>query len=97
MQEGMYTATEYREPALEPGAAYQGPIETVIGSYGQEADAIAAARERWKAFRTSDSHDVAWWIVRKDGEGLARWIAESRSSVERVLDLRTNELIEVEA
>ena len=96
MQEGMFTATEYREPALEPGMAYEGPIETLIGTYRDESVAIEAARTRWKEFRASDSHDVAWWIVRKDGEGLARWIAESRSSVERVLDLRTNELVEVE-
>ena len=97
MQEGMFTATEYREPALEPGMAYQGPIETLIGTFTDEREAIEAARDLWKDYRQSDSHDVAWWIVRKQGEGLARWIAESRSSVERVLDLRTNELVEVEA
>lgn len=97
MQEGIFTATEYREPALEPGMAYQGPIETLIGSFNDEREAIEAARRSWRDFRASDSHDVAWWIVRKDGEGLARWIAESRSSVERVLDLRTNALVEVEA
>ncbi len=96
MQEGNFTATEYREPALEPGMAYQGPVETLIGTFEDERDAIEAARGRWKDFRMSDSRDVAWWIVRKQGEGLARWIAESRSSVERVLDLRTNELVEVE-
>lgn len=97
VQEGIFTATEYREPALEPGMAYQGPIETLIGRFNDERDAIDAARNKWKAYRESDSHDVAWWIVRREGEGLARWIAESRSSVERVLDLRTNELVEVEA
>jgi hypothetical protein len=97
VQEGIYTATEYREPALEPGMAYQGPIETLIGNFTDEREAIEAARRNWRAYRESDSRDVAWWIVRKEGEGLARWIAESRSSVERVLDLRTNELVEVEA
>lgn len=97
MQESIFTATEFREPALEPGMPYEGPIETLIGSYTDESEAVAAARTLWKDFRMSDSHDVAWWIVRRQGEGLARWIAESRSSVERVLDLRTNELIEVEA
>ena len=97
MQEGSFTATEYREPALEPGMAYQGPVETSIGTFSDERDAIEAARVRWKAFRASGSRDVAWWIVRAQGEGLARWIAESRSSVERVLDLRTNELVELEA
>ncbi len=96
MREGTYTATEFREPALEPGMPYQGPIETLIGSYTDEAEAVEAARLQWKAFRQSNSHDVAWWIVRHQGEGLARWIAESRSAVERVLDLRTNELVEVE-
>jgi len=96
MQEGIYTATEFREPALEPGMPYQGPIETLIGTYTDESEAVAAARSMWREFRLSDSHDVAWWIVRRQGEGLARWIAESRSSVERVLDLRTNELVEVE-
>lgn len=97
MQEGIFTATEYREPALEPGTAYQGPIETLIGNFNDERHAVEAARRYWRAHRESGSRDVAWWIVRKDGEGLARWIAESRSSVERVLDLRTNELVEVEA
>ena len=90
MQEGSYTATEFREPALEPGMPYQGAIETLIGSYDNESDAISAARALWREFQTSDSHDVAWWIVRKQGEGLARWI-------ERVLDLRTKELVELEA
>ena len=97
MQEGVFTATEYREPALEPGMPYQGPIETLIGAFTEEREAIEAARAKWKAFREGDSRDVAWWIVRRQGEDLARWIAESRSSVERVLDLTTNELVEIEA
>ena len=96
MQEGIFTATEYREPALEPGMPYQGPIETLIGTYDGEPDAIEAARQLWKAYRESGSRDVAWWIVRRQGEDLARWIAESRSSVERMLDLTTHELVEVE-
>jgi hypothetical protein len=97
MQEGSYTATEYREPALEPGMPYQGAIETLIGTFDEERLAIEAARILWKEFQASDSHDVAWWIVRRQGEELARWIAESRSSVERVLDLTTHQLVEVEA
>ena len=96
MQEGIFTATEYREPALEPGMPYQGPIETLLGTFANETDAIEAGRIKWKAFRQSDSHDVAWWIVRRQGEELARWIAESRSSIERVLDLTTHELVEVD-
>ena len=44
MQEGIFTATEYREPALEPGMPYQGPIETLLGTFANEPDAIEAAR-----------------------------------------------------
>ena len=97
MQEGTFTATEFREPALEPGMAYSGPSENLLGTFEDEREAIEVARMRWKDFRASGSRDVAWWIVRREGEDLARWIAESRSSIERVLDLRTNELVEVEA
>lgn len=96
MQEGTFTATEYREPVPEPGVPYRGPIEMSLGTFDAETDAIEAARGKWKAYRASGSNDVAWWIVRRDGESLARWIAESRSSVERVLDLTTHELVEVE-
>jgi hypothetical protein len=35
-------------------------------------------------------------VVRVTGETLARWIADSGSPVERVLDLRTNQLVEVQ-
>ena len=97
MQESFFTATEYCEPALEPGMPYQGPIETLIGTFGEEPEAIEAARLRWKAFRQGDSRDIAWWIVRRQGEDVTRWIAESRSSMERVLDSTTNELVEIDA
>jgi hypothetical protein len=97
MQEGIYTATEFREPALVSGMPYQGAIETLIGTFSNEREAIETARLLWRQFRASDSHDVAWWIVRRSGEDLARWIAESRSSTERVLDLTTQELVELEA
>ena len=56
MQEGIFTATEYREPALEPGMRYEGPIETLIGNFTDERDAIEAARGLWKEFRLSGSH-----------------------------------------
>jgi len=86
----------YREPALEPGMTFPGTEETVIGVYDDELEAIAVGRAAWKAFRESGSHDVAWWIVRAEGEQLARWIADSASPKERVLDLRTNTLVEVD-
>jgi hypothetical protein len=92
---GQFETVQFVEPALEPGQRYTGPIETLLGSFDVEAEAIANGREAWIAHRGSDSHDVAWWIVRVPGESLARWIADSRSPVERVLDLTTNQLVEV--
>lgn len=90
-----YELVEFVEPAFAEGGSFAGTLERVLGVYDVEADAIAAGRSAWKAFRASGSNDVAWWIVRAPGESLARWIADAASPVERVLDLTTNELIEV--
>ena len=90
-----YEAVEFVEPAFQEGGSFAGTLERVLGVYDIEAEAIATGRSAWKAFRASGSTDVAWWIVRAPGESLARWIADAASPVERVLDLRTNELVEV--
>jgi hypothetical protein len=90
-----FEAVEFREPALVPGARPTDPIETSLGHFADEADAVAAARLAWRGFRASPTSDVAWWLVRVQGEELARWIAESRSDVERMLDLTTLELVSV--
>lgn len=90
-----FEAMQYVEPAFGPGEAFPGTQETRLGFFNSEDDAIDVAREAWAAHRASDSHDVAWWIVRVPGETMARWIADSRSPVERVLDLRSNQLVEV--
>lgn len=94
-QSGVFTATQFVEPALEPGQRYEGPQESVLGTFEEEASAIDVARRAWLAFREVESHDVAWWIVKAEGEELARWIADSRSDFERVLDLTTRTLVEV--
>lgn len=94
-QAGQFEAVEFREPALQPGERYTGPIETSLGTFEVEADAIAAGRAAWKAFLDNPTKDVAWWMVRVEGEDLARWIAESRTEVERVLDLTTKQLVVV--
>jgi hypothetical protein len=91
----VFEAVEFREPALQPGDRYTGPIETSLGKFGVELDAIAAARDAWQGYLANPTKDVAWWLVRVEGEELARWIAESRSDVERVLDLTTNQLVAV--
>ena len=90
-----FEAVEFREPALVPGERPSDPIETSLGHFEEEADALAVARAAWRGFRENHSTDVAWWLVRAQGEELARWIAESRSDVERVLDLTTLQLMEL--
>ena len=91
----VFETVEFREPALQPGERYTGPIETSLGTFEVEGDAIAVGRQAWKAFLANPTNDVAWWLVRVEGEELARWIAESRSNVERVLDLTTKQLVEL--
>jgi hypothetical protein len=88
-----FEAVEFREPALRPGERPTDPIETSLGRFEHEADAVKVARAAWRGFRQNPNRDVAWWLVRVAGEDLARWIAESRSDVERVLDLTTRQLI----
>ena len=90
----VFTAMQFVEPALEPGQRYTGPQETLLGTFDNEADAVTAGRAAWTAFRAKESADVAWWVVRANDEELARWIADSRSEFERVLDLTTNQLVE---
>lgn len=90
-----YELVEFVEPALPEGGVFAGTRERVLGVFDLEAEAIASGRQAWNAFRESGSSDVAWWIVRVPGEALARWIADGASPVERVLDLSSNELIEV--
>jgi hypothetical protein len=90
-----YELVEFVEPAFREGAAFQGTKERILGLFTAEVVAIDAGRKAWMAFRESGSQDVAWWVVRVPGETLARWIADGGSPVERVLDLRTNQLVEV--
>ena len=86
---------ELVEPAFREGGAFQGTQERRLGVFNAEVLAIDAGRKAWTAFRESGSQDVAWWVVRTPGETLARWIADGGSPVERVLDLRTSQLVEL--
>lgn len=90
-----YELVEFIEPAFHEGGAFTGTHERVVGQFGAESDAVEVGRKAWRSFRESGSNDVAWWIVRVPGETLARWIADSGSPVERVLDLRTKQLIDL--
>jgi len=86
-----FELVEFVEPALGEGAHFGGTESRVLGVFETEAVAVAEGRARWKAFQASGSTDVAWWIVRD----LARWIADGSNATERVLDLTTNTLVEV--
>ncbi len=91
-----FEAMQFVEPTFGPGEAFPRTVETRLGVFDSEVEAIRAARAAWQAHRAANTNDVAWWIVRHPGETLATWIADSRSPTERVLDLRTNRLVEAD-
>jgi hypothetical protein len=90
-----FEAVQFVDP--DPRNASDGldTVETVIGVFGTEREAIETARRAWKAFKAAERSEVAWWLVRVPGETLARWLADSRSDYERVVDLRTGRLIDM--
>lgn len=87
----MFEAVQYIDRKADPTAP---PEETVLGEYRDEADAVEMARSARDVF--TDAEDYAWWLVRQSGARLARWIADSRSDKEFVLDLTSGELVEVD-
>lgn len=86
-----FEAVEQIELRSQPGSPIQ---EQRLGEFHSEDDAIAAGRVARETFLASGRNDYAWWIVRVPGQTLARWIADSSSDKEFVLDLRTGELVE---
>lgn len=88
-----FEVVEFREPAPMPGQPFEGTVETELGTFESEAEAVAVGRTAWRSGRVSGTTDVCWWIVRVPGESLARWIADVASDHEQVLDLRTNTLV----
>lgn len=91
-----FETVQFLEPAFGPGEVFPGTVETQLGVFAAEHEAIDMDRAAWRNHRESGSRDVAWWLVRVSGEALARWIADGGSPVERVLDIRTNQLVEVD-
>lgn len=87
----MFEAVEFIDRKAEPTAP---PEERLLGVYDNEVDAVEVARSARASFDAVE--DYAWWIVRQAGARLARWIADSRSDKEFVLDLTSGELVEVE-
>lgn len=87
----MFEAVEFIDRKAHPTAP---PEERILGTFADETRAVEVARAAREAFGPSE--DYAWWIVRQSGARLARWIADSRSTKEFVLDLTSGELVEVE-
>jgi len=90
-----FELVEFCEPTPEPGQPFPGTLQTVVGVYEIETEAIDIGRRRWSDMRASGTTDVMWWVVRVPGETLARWVADRGSADEQILDLRTNELVVV--
>lgn len=86
-----YEAVEHFELRDRPGDP---PTLRLLGVSSSEDEAIAIARRAREAFVSSGRTDYAWWVVREPGMTLARWIADSTSDKEFVLDLRSGELVE---
>lgn len=91
-----FELVEFRDPSVVSGEPVQATLVTVIDTYDTEQPAIEHGRLVWQEGRLSGTHDVCWWIVRKQGEGLARWIADAASDAEQALDLTTNRLVRVD-
>jgi hypothetical protein len=87
----MFEAVEFIDRKADPTAP---PEETILGTFADEAEAVEVARGARAGFDHTEGY--AWWLVRQSGARIARWIADSRSSKEFVLDLTSGELIEVE-
>ena len=89
-----FEAVHYVEPDVVPGMRYDGPLETRLGVFESEVEAIEVARDAWLDARARFPKRVAWWVVRRPGEQIARWIADSRSAHEKYVDLTTMELLD---
>ncbi len=87
----MFEAVQFIEYREEPE-----PVETHLGEFVQELDAVAVARKARQEFLESGAEEYAWWVVRAPGARLANFIADSKSNKEFVLDLSSGQLIEVE-
>lgn len=87
----MYEALETIDFKDRPGSP---PQQELLGRFRTETEAIEAARLARERFMTSGLQDFAWWIVRFEGAKLARWIADSSSDKEFMLDLRSGQLVE---
>jgi hypothetical protein len=91
----MFQAVRYVEEEKQKGLVAPVPTLFEIGRYSDESLAVAAARVSMGEFFRNGRPEYAWWIVRQVGDEVARWIADSRTRREFMVDLTTNRLVEV--
>ena len=73
-------------------------VETHLGECQNVDVAIEEARRAWRGFEVVvGSEAYAWWVVRAQGEKLARWIADNHSHKEFAVDIRSGSLVEIRA
>jgi hypothetical protein len=88
----MFEALEYREQTFPTS----GVDERLLGIFEEASDAVSVARERRALVQASGpGPEYVWWVVKRHRARVADWIADSRSSKEFVLDLRSGRLVEV--
>lgn len=88
----MFEAIEYIEEELD-GIPTGVNLERMLGEFDNERDAVNAARKAREDY--GDRHEYAWWVVRRRGERLALWIADSHSDKEFLVDLGTEHIIDL--
>ncbi len=88
----MYEVVENIELRDRPGLP---PTSRLVGSYVNAAEALEVGRRLWREYAESGRLDYAWWTVKKEGSSVAEWIADSRSSKEFALDIRSGQLVEI--
>lgn len=86
----MYEVVEFVEMR-----GHSAPTENVVGVYPDEKLAVEGARRARTGFLASGRDDYAWWIVRTVGKRISTFISDSKSDKEFVLDLTTNQLVEI--
>ena len=89
----MFEIVQYVE--YRPG---EQAVETRLGESRDVDVAIDEARRAWRGFEVEvGSEAYAWWVVRQQGEKLARWIADNHSHKEFAVDVRSGSLVEIRA
>lgn len=88
----MFEAIEYIEEEAA-GLPTGSVVDRVIGTYFTETEAVLTARAARSAHL--GRREYAWWVVRREGQQLASWIADSRSGREFVVDITKERVVDL--